>query len=168
MPTTSPTANAGDPISLLDEARRARRSPASVEELGQVVRRETLQRHDEDAGVVRHDQPDTAGRKTLEYLAEEIVVIFNGRTPNSETRDFVRGDCSKQVSSVLIPTKPVPVGDKPAEEVLIARPGQFTTRGAGWEVQELPTGLINAAAELVEDQREAPEAVEVDKDAETA
>lgn len=157
MTPPSPTETAEDPINLLDEARRDRRSPSSAGQLGKLIRRETMQRLDEKAGVFRHDQPDEAGRKTMEYLAEDIVVVFDGPTPSGEERDFVKGDSSQQVTAVLVPTKPVPVGERPAREVLVARPGRFTTQGAEWEVQELPIPLVESAAELIGDQRDAPE-----------
>ena len=157
FPMPSPTQTVNDPIALLDEARSARLAPGSVEELGRGVRRQTAQSLDDGARVGRYDQPDDAARKTMEYLADQITVIFDGPTPNGETRPFVRGDATQQVVAVLIPTRPVPLGDEPARELLVARSGPFTAQGSSWEVEELPIGLVEAAAEMVQDQRETPE-----------
>jgi hypothetical protein len=93
----------------------------------------------------------------MELLSEDIAVVFSGRDSGDEERDFVRGDASQQIEAVLIPTRPVPLGDEPAREILVARSGQFTTPSREWEVEVLSVGLVEAAAGLLEDQRETPE-----------
>lgn len=103
------------------------------------------------AGTYTQDHPDDRAEAVMELLEEGAVVIFDGGSVDADERSFVVGDSRRAIEAVLIPTRPTPPSEEPAQEIIVATDGDAAAAvagGSGWSVRRASLAQAEAIYQL--------------------
>lgn len=132
-----------DPLHVIDEVQGDMRGPGTALGLGHALRTILPPSVTGSAGRNQRNQTqDERAEEVARSLAEDMILVFEGRRPDNEERGFVRGDSNESLEAVVLHVE---------EGLWIARDDQAAMMGGtGWEIEEVESDIASIIAEVLQ------------------